>query len=91
MAYQRNPWVTFLRKYGPVSDNDAMYDELVLNAARRNGVEPLRLDSGGLLEELVANFRSEHPRSVILTGTAGDGKTWLCREVWDELGGDRAV
>jgi hypothetical protein len=91
MAYQRSPWVTFLRKYGPVSDNDAMYDELVLNAARRNGVEPLRLDSGGLLEVLVANFRSEHPRSVILTGTAGDGKTWLCREVWDELGGDRSV
>jgi len=90
-GYLRNPWVTFLRKYGPVSDNEAMYDELVLKAAKRNGVEPLRLDSGGLLDELVANFRGEHPRSVILTGTAGDGKTWLCREVWEELGGDRGV
>ncbi len=90
-GYLKNPWITFLRQYGPVASNDAMYDEHVLNSAKRNGVAPLRFDSGGLLEEIVANFLSDAPRSVILTGTAGDGKTWLCREVWQHLGGDAGV
>jgi hypothetical protein len=89
--YKRNPWVTFLRQYGPVAGNDAMYDEHVLNSARRNGVEALRLDTGGTLEAIVENFRSEAPRSVVLTGTAGDGKTWLCREVWQQLHGSAQV
>ncbi len=89
--YKRNGWVVFLRQYGPVAGNDAMYDEHVLNSAKRNGVTPLRLDTGGTLEEIVANFLSEAPRSVVLTGTAGDGKTWLCREVWQSLGGSAQV
>lgn len=90
-GYLKNPWITFLRQYGPVAGNDAMYDEHVLNSAKRNGVAPLRFDSGGLLEEIVENFKSPSPRSVILTGTAGDGKTWLCREVWHALNGDPRV
>lgn len=89
--YKRNGWVIFLRQYGPVAGNDAMYDEHVLNSAKRNGVAPLRLDTGGTLEEIVANFLSEAPKSVVLTGTAGDGKTWLCREVWQSLGGSAQV
>lgn len=89
--YLKNPWVTFLRQYGPVASNDAMYDEHVLASARRNGVAPPRFDTGGTLDEIVENFRSASPRSVVLTGTAGDGKTWLCREVWQTLGGSAQV
>lgn len=87
--FHRNNWVTFLRQYGPVVANEAMYDESVMNSARRNGVQAPRFDTGGTLDEIVANFRADAPRSVILTGTAGDGKTWLCREVWEALGGSR--
>lgn len=39
------------------------------------------------LDELLQNFLSESPISVILTGTAGDGKTYYCRELWGRLGG----
>jgi len=39
------------------------------------------------LEWLVENFRSDECQSIILTGTAGDGKTYHCRRVWLELGG----
>ena len=85
--YKRNPWVIFLRQYGPVAGNEAMYDEHVLNSARRNGVAPLRFSTGGTLDEIIMNFQSDCPKSVVLTGTAGDGKTWLCREVWQRLGG----
>ncbi len=28
-GYLKNPWITFLRQYGPVASNDAMYDEHV--------------------------------------------------------------
>jgi hypothetical protein len=88
-GYQVNPWVTFTRKYGPIPSNDNMYDETIQRSARRNGVAPLRFDTGAILEELLANFRQAAPSSIVLTGTAGDGKTYLCREVWQALGGGR--
>ena len=90
-GYSKNPWVTFLRQYGPIASNDNMYDEHIESAARRSKVNPLRFDTGGLFEEIVRNFQSDQPRSVVLTGTAGDGKTYLCREVWTRLGGDAKV
>ena len=43
------------------------------------------------LDELVGNFLSSTPVSVILTGTAGDGKTFYCREVWKRLGGSESL
>jgi hypothetical protein len=41
-----------------------------------------------VLNDLLANFQSNNPRSEILTGTAGDGKTYHSRETWLRLGGD---
>jgi len=32
-----------------------------------------------------------NPRSVMLTGTAGEGKTHLCRKVWERLGGEQSA
>jgi hypothetical protein len=86
--YQTSNWVRFLRQYGPIPQNEAMYDEHVHNAARRNGVDQPTFDSGGLVEEIAKDLRGPNPRSIILTGTAGDGKTWTCRAVWTLLGGD---
>ncbi len=43
------------------------------------------------LDELIANFKSDHPVSVILTGAAGDGKTYYCRQIWEALGGSRSL
>lgn len=89
-GYQKNPWVQFLRRYGPIPNNDNMYDEQIQRSARRSNSKPLRFRVGALFEELLDNLRSASPRSVLLTGTAGDGKTYLCREVWSALGGDEA-
>jgi hypothetical protein len=66
-----------------------MYDESIQRALRRHRIDPLVLPAQ-FLNELLANFRSEAPRSEILTGTAGDGKTYHCREVWRQLGGSEA-
>ena len=63
-----------------------MYDEFVLAAAAAAGVDPIAIPenrSGAILKDLTA----EQPRSVILTGTAGDGKTYTARKVLEALSG----
>lgn len=64
-----------------------MYDESIQRALRRHKIRPITLPAP-LRDELVAMFKGDTPVSHIITGTAGDGKTYHCREVWTELGGD---
>jgi hypothetical protein len=80
-------WIGFLRRYGPVPQNENMYDEFIRRSAARAGVEPLHFDHPARAEVLKC-FGGSAPISVVLTGTAGDGKTHLCRQVWEEVGGD---
>lgn len=80
----------FLRNYGPIPTNDNMYDESIQRALRRHKIRPITLPAP-LRDELVAIFSGEQPVSHIITGTAGDGKTYHCREVWTALGGDSAA
>src|SRR5581483_5175444 len=82
-------WIRFLRQYGPVPRNDNMYDEHIQRSAKRAGVPPI-VFLHPLEDEVLSLFRagSPHPSSIILTGTAGDGKTHLCRKIWHEIGGD---
>ncbi len=81
-------WIRFLRQYGPIARNDNMYDETIQRAARRAGVDPIDFRHPAL-EGVATSFdkTTADPISVILTGTAGDGKTHLCRQVWTLLDG----
>lgn len=88
--FQINPWIQFLHMYGPIPRNDNMYDESIQRALRRSKTQPVEFEAP-YLAELLQNFRGTSPDSVILTGTAGDGKTYLCRKVWEGLGGDHSV
>ena len=81
-----NHWIRFLRNYGPIPTNDNMYDETIQRAPVRSKMQPIELPAQHL-EWLIENFKLEDPHSIILTGTAGDGKTYHCRRVWLELGG----
>jgi hypothetical protein len=85
-ASEANRWIRFLRNYGPIPTNDNMYDESIQRALKRHRIEPLVLPAQ-FLERILDNLRSEAPLSEILTGTAGDGKTYHCREAWLSLGG----
>jgi len=67
-----------------------MYDESIQRALKRYKIKPIVL-SAQFLDTLLSSFRSERPISQIITGTAGDGKTYHCREVWKGLGGDEAT
>lgn len=86
MPTVNSAWISFLRQYGPIPRNDNMYDEAIQRIVKRKKIKPITIE-GRYVAELIDNFKSEHPKSVILTGTAGDGKTYHCREVWTALGG----
>ena len=83
-------WLSFLRQYGPIPRNDNMYDETIQRSARRQRMDPLEFEHP-IQNNIVDcfNLNSPDPVSVILTGTAGDGKTHLCRQVWMALDGDK--
>src|SRR3954451_2573444 len=81
-------WVRFLRQYGPIPRNDNMYDEHIRKSARRAGVSPISFVHP--IEHVVLLPFGEGaagPASVVLTGTAGDGKSNLCGKIWTRLGG----
>lgn len=82
-------WVHFLRMYGPVHHNDNMYDEQIRRSASRLKISPVHFPHP-LRDEVVDAVCGTDQASVVLTGTAGDGKTHLCREVWQALGADPA-
>lgn len=85
-----NPLVGFLRHYGPIAAQDNMYDERIHDAREKAGVAPI--DAPPLrLANVVNDLQKDGPRVVVLTGTAGDGKTYHCRRAHRELGGDPAA
>jgi hypothetical protein len=82
-------WISFLRGYGPVNRVDGMYAETIQALANRYGVQPLRF-----LHPVEAELTdaldpaSGKLTNIVLTGTAGDGKTSLCNDIWARIGGD---
>lgn len=83
-------WVRFLRSYGPTPNNLTMFDEYVSGAVVRARVQPINL-STPLLEKMIQHIESKTPGSVLIAGTAGDGKTYHCRALWNCIGGDPKV
>ena len=80
-------WIRFLRQYGPVPRNDNMFDEHIRKSADRLGVQPISFKHP-FEDQLLATFDIEtSPQNVVLTGTAGDGKSHLCGRIWQALGG----
>lgn len=80
-------WIAFLRKYGPVKTNVNSFDEMIELARRKADVEPINVAAPRVGEAVLALTNAEKPFSVILTGDAGDGKTYHCRQIWNQLGG----
>ena len=82
-------WISFLRSYGPINKSDGMFAETVSRQAKAHGVAQLAFEH----PETATLTESIDPgegrlTNVILTGTAGDGKTSLCNALWHRLTGD---
>lgn len=85
---QGNPFIEFIRTYGPSASSDSLYDEHIQSSLQRYGVDEIQMPAP-LVGELGEFFTSSHATNVILTGTAGDGKTYHLRRVYFEyLGGN---
>ena len=76
----RNPLVEFLRSYGPNAASDALYDEHVQAEARKHRVDEITI-SAPLVDEIGSLLTDKDPTNIVLTGTAGDGKTYHIRQV----------
>lgn len=88
ISQQATRWIRFIRQYGPIPRNDNMYDEHIRKSAKRAGIRPLAFVHP-VEQDVLAQFDPERTdrRSVILTGTAGGGKSHLCGKIWTLLGG----
>ena len=80
-------WIRFLRQYGPIPSNDNMFDEHIRKSANRWKVRPIAFQHPRQAELLALFDRDASPQCVVLTGTAGDGKSHLCGCIWEALGG----
>lgn len=81
-----NRLVDFLVSYGPHASGSSVYDELVVKAAAAAGCDPLDIEQP-VINEVVDKVKSDAPCCIILTGTAGDGKTYTARKAFEEIGG----
>lgn len=84
---KQNPLVDFLRSYGPLPSSNAQFDEHVQNTAKRKNVQPLHVTSAKK-KALEQAWTAPGRPSVVLTGTAGDGKTYTCRRALEDAGAD---
>lgn len=80
-------WIRFLRNYGPLPTNRNLFDEHVNAAIRRAHVKPIELPTP-LIDDMVSALMNSTARSLLIAGTAGDGKTYHARKLWIRLGGD---
>ncbi len=80
-------WVRFLRSYGPTPNNLTLFDEFVTDNLVKAKVKPITLSSP-LLEKIKQHVSSGESGSILIAGTAGDGKTYHCRGLWTHLGGN---
>src|ERR1700733_1096738 len=81
-------WIRLLRAYGPVADNEAQQAEHVDKLAQYLGIPKLTFEHPARTI-LIDCFPKQSGafRNVVLTGTAGEGKTSLCFELVRELTG----
>lgn len=90
ISFPTSAWVRLLRSYGPTSNNLTMFDEYVIGAIGRAKVQPISL-STPLLDDMIRHLESKVDGSLLIAGTAGDGKTYHCRALWAHIGGDPKV
>jgi hypothetical protein len=84
-------WIRLLRAYGPVADNEAMQAEHVDKLSAYLRIPKLAFDHPARKHILDCfPVSTGFFRNLVLTGTAGEGKTSLCFELVHALSGNSA-
>lgn len=84
-----NPLVDFLRTFGPVEASDSLCDENLRQTQAQFSVSPISAQAPRAAD-IRESLLGPEPRNVILTGTAGDGKTYHIRQFFTENFPERA-
>lgn len=80
-----NSFVNYLDQFNVLSPNHAkIYDEYTYDEGERS--YSFKIDTK--VEAYLTEIFSSRPQSVILTGNAGDGKTRLCRSIYNNVTGE---
>ncbi|WP_456274771.1 hypothetical protein [Bacillus sp. AK031] len=81
-----NSFVNYLDQFNVLSPNHAkIYDEYTIDPGSENSYT-FKIDTK--IEKTLVTLFENDPQSIILTGNAGDGKTRLCRIVYDYFNED---
>lgn len=85
-------FIRFIREYAPIPRQANMYHEEIEERAASLGVDPIKFDHPALAR-IKQHFAPDEARlnNLILTGTAGDGKTRMLYDYWRELHGPEEV
>ncbi|MED1603281.1 hypothetical protein [Alkalihalophilus marmarensis] len=84
-----NPFVYFLDQYNVLSPNHSkIYDEYSIDKGQEN---QYAFNIHTKIEDTLVDIFNNAPQSVILTGNAGDGKTRLCRVVYNHFNNTELV
>ncbi len=77
MQNQINPFVSFMHQYDlTTADYSKIFDE---------HTKKIEYSIDTNINKKIIEELSTSPRSIIITGNAGDGKTRICRNVYDQL------
>jgi hypothetical protein len=84
-------WIKLLRGYGPLAGNNATEAENVDSYTKLLKTERLsfRHPARNQLDDCLLKVATEQRPTILITGTAGDGKTTLCYEILEELTGSK--
>lgn len=89
MSTQGENWIKLLRGYGPLAGNNATEAENVDSYTKLLKLERLsfRHPARDQLDACLLGIAPEQRPTILITGTAGDGKTTLCYEILKDLTG----
>jgi hypothetical protein len=83
-----NPFVDYLDQYNVLSPNHSkIYDEYTYD----HGKASYNFNIETKVEKYLKDLFSNNPLSIILTGNAGDGKTRLCRLIYNAFSEDKLM
>ncbi|MBP7950548.1 MAG: hypothetical protein KA004_12910 [Verrucomicrobiales bacterium] len=82
-------WIKLLRGYGPVPGNNATEAENVDSHTKPLGIDRLVFTHPAReqLDQWFLNASQQSRPTILITGTAGDGKTTLCYDIIKDLTG----
>ena len=82
-------WIKYLSQLGPTSSNTGLFDEQLMNSLRKIGnVSPISLKvplDEEISETILSRIRSNSPALILISGTAGEGKTRTERTIWERF------